>query len=152
MAKWQRRHYETIAAGLKAKGAARSEIDEWARKFAADNPRFRADYFIAASTGGQVSLTTRKGRTIEREYRNRSRPRRAFKTPSLSGVREEGGGWLAKALRKNSFAHGYRYSVICGSMLGKATKKKSSALRHAAMVKRKWGIKCSVRKLTRSGR
>jgi len=150
MAKWQRRHYETIAEGLKAKGSPRAEIDEWARKFAADNPRFRADYFVAAATGGQVSIQTRQrgGRTITRAYRNRSRPRRPFKVPSLAGA-----NWLQSALRKNSFAHGYRYAVTCGdSGLGKATKKKSAATRHAAMVKRKWGIKCRVKKLTRSGR
>lgn len=106
MAKWQRRHYETIAAGLKAKGAPRSEVDEWARKFAADNPRFRADYFIAAATGGQVSIQTRQrgGRTITREYRNRSRPRRPFKVPSLSGYgkkckfgkKRKGGRWVCR--------------------------------------------------------
>lgn len=103
MAKWQRRHYETIAAGLKSKGAARTEIDEWIRKFAADNPRFRADYFVAAATGGQVSIQTRQrgGRTITREYRNRSSPKRAFKVPSLSGYRTKSGRCKFGKIKRN---------------------------------------------------
>lgn len=68
--KWQRRHYETVAAGLCAKGGPSAEIDAWTRKFAADNPRFRADFFRAAATCG--------GR------KPRSRARRPFKVPSLA--------------------------------------------------------------------
>lgn len=70
--KYQRRHYETIAAGLKAKNAPSSEVEEWIRKFQADNPRFRADYFTAAVRG---------------ERSNRSRPRRPFKVPTLAGYK-----------------------------------------------------------------
>jgi hypothetical protein len=101
MARWQRRHYETIAAGLKAKNAPRTEIDEWIRKFQADNPRFQPSYFIAAATGSNVSLTTRAGRTISREYRNRSRPKRKFKVPSLSGYRTKSGRCKFGKIKRN---------------------------------------------------
>lgn len=68
--KWQRRHYETVAAGLCAKGGPSAEIDAWISKFARDNPRFRADLFRdAAKCAGR---------------RPRSRPRRPFKVPSLA--------------------------------------------------------------------
>lgn len=90
-AKWQRRHYETIAAGLKAKHASSDEIEQWIRKFAADNPRFRADFFRAAVGRGVIVKWKKEGqggRYVEREYRNRSRPRRSFKVPSLSGYRK----------------------------------------------------------------
>jgi hypothetical protein len=152
MAKWQRRHYETIAVGLKAKGSPRAEIDEWARKFAADNPRFRADYFIAAATGGEIQIQTRQrgGRTITRAYRNRSRPRRPFKVPSLAGLR-----WLQTALRKNTKAKGYRYKVVCPSstrtMVTKSIhKKKSAATKAVQRLSRKgWWTGCRVRKIGR---
>jgi len=147
MAKWQRRHYETIAEGLKAKGSPRAEIDEWARKFAADNPRFRADYFVAAATGGQVSIQTRQrgGRTITRAYRNRSRPRRPFKVPSLAGA-----NWLQSALRKHAVSKGYHYKVVCTRRTGAVSihKKKSAAKRAAMRARGRWGS-CRVTKIGR---
>ena len=69
-ARWQRRHYETVAAGLCTERAGASKIDQWIAKFRADNPRFRADLFRAAATCG--------GR------RPRSHAKNPFKIPSLS--------------------------------------------------------------------
>jgi len=86
MAKWQRRHYETVAAGLRAKKASASEVEAWVNKFKADNPGFNTAIFLAAVQGGTVS---RRG--VEREYRPVSKPRRAFKIPSLSGYRTKSG-------------------------------------------------------------
>lgn len=79
-ARWQRRHYETIAAGLKEKNAPDSEVEEWIRKFQADNPRFRADFFRAAVRGGEI---TRRG--VSREYRPVAKRVRPFKVPKLKG-------------------------------------------------------------------
>ncbi len=84
--RWQRRHYETIAEGLKAKNAPESEVNEWIAKFSRDNPNFRADYFIAAVRGGSIS---RRG--VSREYRPVSRPKRKFRVPSLAGYRSKSG-------------------------------------------------------------
>lgn len=78
--KWQRRHYETIARGLKEKNASESEVNEWIAKFSRDNPRFRADYFVAAVRGGKI---TRRG--VSREYSPVAKRVRPFKVPSLSG-------------------------------------------------------------------
>jgi hypothetical protein len=50
--KLQRRHFEAIAADLKAKGASEAEVHATADKLATTNPGFRRDYFVAAATGG----------------------------------------------------------------------------------------------------
>lgn len=84
--KWQRRHYETVAAGLKAKGASAAEVDAWIAKFRADNPYFKAEYFRAAVYGGSI---TRRG--VSREYRPVAKRTRPFKVPSLSGYRTKSG-------------------------------------------------------------
>lgn len=48
----QRRHFEAMAAELKAKGASPDEVNAVASKLAMTNPGFRRDFFVAASTGG----------------------------------------------------------------------------------------------------
>jgi hypothetical protein len=82
--KWQRRHYETIAAGLKEKRASGvnvdSEVASWISKFAADNPRFRSDFFRAAIYGGKITR-----RSVSREYRPVAKRVKPFKVPSLGG-------------------------------------------------------------------
>jgi hypothetical protein len=50
--KLQRRHFEAIAAELKAKGASPDEVHAMAEKLATTNPGFRRDFFVAAATGG----------------------------------------------------------------------------------------------------
>jgi len=48
----QRRHFEAIAADLKAKNASPDEVHAMADKLATTNPGFRRDFFVAAATGG----------------------------------------------------------------------------------------------------
>jgi hypothetical protein len=48
----QRRHFEAIAADLKAKSASPEEVHAMADKLATTNPGFRRDFFVAAATGG----------------------------------------------------------------------------------------------------
>jgi hypothetical protein len=50
--KLQRRHFEAIAADLKAKNASPDEVKAMADKLATTNPGFRRDFFVAAATGG----------------------------------------------------------------------------------------------------
>lgn len=50
--KLQRRHFEAIAADLKAKSASPDEVKAMADKLATTNPGFRRDFFVAAATGG----------------------------------------------------------------------------------------------------
>jgi hypothetical protein len=52
----QRRHFEAIAAELKARGASTDEVAATANKLATTNPGFRRDFFIAAATGGKYTF------------------------------------------------------------------------------------------------
>lgn len=53
----QRRHFEAIAADLKAKGAKPDEVKAMADKLATTNPGFRRDFFVAAATGEKMQKT-----------------------------------------------------------------------------------------------
>jgi hypothetical protein len=53
--KLQRRHFEQIAAELKGRGASPDEVRAVADKLATTNPGFRADFFVAAATGGKFT-------------------------------------------------------------------------------------------------
>lgn len=74
--KMQRRHFEAIAAELKARGAGADEIHHMADRLSTTNPGFRRDYFVAAATGGIIpkgTVTTVTGKTSARDaaYRDK---------------------------------------------------------------------------------
>lgn len=79
--KLQRRHFEEIAAQLKAAPDAGSaahaqRVSEMADKLSTTNPGFRRDYFVAAATGGTIpkgTVTTVTGKKSVRDaaYRNK---------------------------------------------------------------------------------
>jgi hypothetical protein len=59
--KLQRRHFEAIAADLKAAPDAGSpahaqRVSDMADKLATTNPGFRRDFFVAAATGGKYTF------------------------------------------------------------------------------------------------
>lgn len=64
----QRRHFEAIAADLKAKGAKPDEVSAMADKLSTTNPGFRRDFFVAAATGGDYKNKSRnQGAAVQRK-------------------------------------------------------------------------------------
>ena len=57
----QRRHFEAIAADLKARSASPDEVHAMADKLATTNPGFRRDFFVAAATGGDYRFKSDHG-------------------------------------------------------------------------------------------
>jgi hypothetical protein len=91
--KLQRRHFEAIAAELKAKGASPDEVKAMAAKLATTNPGFRADFFVAAATGGKYNFKGpgKNGAAVARTAKRAMTPVQSENAPFKSRLGKSAG-------------------------------------------------------------